>query len=74
LKIAFAEWSALLAFAFFVVASRWWLYAIGWAFSLAGFVVAAPGRGDIQHRQEQLRAAGSDIDLLSALRSETPRY
>jgi hypothetical protein len=69
-KIAFAESSALLGFVLFIVSGRWWVYGLGWVFSILGFAIGAPGRADIQRRQEELRVAGRGIDLLAALRGE----
>ena len=41
----------------------------GLALTAIPFVMAAPSDRDLDHRQEQLRAAGSPVDLRAALRA-----
>ena len=69
LRVAFAETPALLGVvASFVldasIAALW-----GLALAAVPYVLAAPSDRDLDHRQDQLRAAGSSVDLRAALRS-----
>jgi hypothetical protein len=71
--IASAEVPALWGFAGVVIGGSLWIYLIGLAFSMIGFALIAPTRGDIERRQEQLAAAGSPLPLLDALMTPAER-
>ena len=67
LRIAFADAAALVGFVGFFLADSWWLYPLGAAFALAGFVRLAPTRGNLQRDQDALNLSGCGQSLLHVL-------
>ncbi|MGH8262139.1 MAG: hypothetical protein ACRET4_01565 [Steroidobacteraceae bacterium] len=68
--IGLAEAPALFGIATTLVVGSWWIYLVGLAFSLIGFVLIAPTRGKIQRRQEEIQAAGSPLSLGRAVMAQ----
>ncbi len=68
LRLAVSEVAALLGFVGAFVASRWWLYWLGAAFTLTVFVRAAPTQERLAADQQALAAQGCPYDLVEALR------
>lgn len=67
LRIAFAESAALAAFAIALALGPWWVYFIGLACSIVGFVRLAPTRAHIEAEERALFDRGSDVALRDAL-------
>ena len=67
LRVALAEPGALLGFMGFVLSGNPAVYLAGAIVSIAGLVDAAPGQRWIERGQDQLRDAGSPVDLMDAL-------
>lgn len=66
-QMAFATAPAVMGFVFqFVVGARWPVL-LGMGFSAVGLTLAAPTRGDIRRRQEQITASGSLLSLEETL-------
>src|ERR1700730_12768968 len=70
LKVAFAEFIALVGFTLTFVSGSYVLYPIAVALSLLAFAVAAPTRADVTGRQDEIRLVGSSLDLLQVLQTE----
>jgi hypothetical protein len=70
LKLAFAEFIALVGFTLTFVSGSYVVYPIAVALSLVAFAVAAPTRSDVTDRQDEIRRAGSPLDLLQVLQTE----
>lgn len=69
LRIAFADAAALVGFVGFFLADRWWLYAVGAAFALVGFLRLAPTQGNLRRDQEDLNRSGCGQSLIHVLTS-----
>jgi hypothetical protein len=67
LRVALAEPAALLGFLGFVVSGNAAVYGAGFVVGMAGMIDAAPTRAWLERGQQQLRGAGSDVELLAAL-------
>ena len=67
LRVALAEPAALFGFLGFVVSGNVAVYGAGFVVGMAGMYDAAPTRGWIDRGQQQLRSAGSDVELLAVL-------
>ncbi len=70
LKLAFAEFIALVGFTLTFVSGRFVVYPVAVALSLVAFAVAAPTRADITRRQHEIGVSGSPLDLLQVLQTE----
>lgn len=66
-RVAFAEPAALLGFMGFVVSGNVAVYVLGALIGLAGMYDAAPNRRWFEAGNRSLRAAGSDVDFLTAI-------
>ncbi len=67
-RMAWAETPALVAFGgFLLLGGEAWVFGIGLAASLVGFVLAAPTRASLRRDQEQITATGSSVDLLEVM-------
>lgn len=71
LRLAFAETPALIGFVGVFISGAIWVYVVGLACAAVGFARLAPTRRHLEHDAEQLRADGSPVDLLAALRAPT---
>jgi hypothetical protein len=67
LGIGFAEIPALCATAVLLLRGSLWIYFVGLPFALVGMWIAAPSRRDIERRQREISATGSNLSLLAAL-------
>lgn len=72
LRVALAEVAALAGFAAFVVTGSGWLYAVGAAFTAAGFLQIAPTAGRLREDEDRLHASGCARSLVAALRQNPP--
>jgi len=70
LRIAFAEACSLVAFALYISIGPGWVYAVGLAFTLVGFAVAAPTRARLRADQDALGFRGCTSSLVAALRAQ----
>jgi hypothetical protein len=70
LRIAFAEACSLVAFALYISIGPGWVYAVGLAFTLFGFAVAAPTRARLRADQDVLSLSGCTLSLVAALRAQ----
>lgn len=70
LKLALAEFIALVGFTLTFVSGRFVVYPVAVALSLVAFAVAAPTRADITRRQHEIGVSGSPLDLLQVLQTE----
>jgi len=66
-RVAFAQPAVLLGFMGFAISGNVAVYALGFVVGLAGMLDAAPTAGWIEKGQTQLKASGSDVELLAAL-------
>lgn len=66
---AFANAAALVGFVGFFLADTWWLYPLGAAFAVVGFVRLAPTQSNIQRDQEALNLSGCGQSLIQVLTS-----
>ena len=73
LRIAFAELPALAGFVGFMVSSAGWMYLVGAAFSIVGFVRLAPTADHLRRDQDDLREKGCHRQLVLALQHHSPR-
>lgn len=69
-RVAFAQPSALLGFLGFAISGNVAIYLLGFVVGLTGMFDAAPTTGWIEKGQAQLKASGSDVELLAALVSD----
>jgi hypothetical protein len=69
LRIAFAEACSLVAFALYISIGPGWVYAVGLAFTLFGFTVAAPTGARLRADQDALSLSGCTLSLVAALRA-----
>ena len=67
LRLAFAESAALVGFVGVFLAERWWLYAIGVAFTSVGFARLAPTEASLSRDQDALSTAGCGLSLKEVL-------
>lgn len=67
-ELALAEGAALAGFVGFVLTSASLLYVLGAAFTAVGFALLVPTAHHLERDQEELRRAGSDLELVAALR------
>jgi hypothetical protein len=70
--IAFSESVALAAFVSVFLSNRLWIYLIGLAFSMIGFAMIVPTRGNIERKQQEIMAQGSPLSLGDALMHAPP--
>lgn len=69
LRIAFAEVGVIVGFLGFALTGNPAVYLVGFVVGAAGMIDAAPTAAHLRRQQAELRAAGSDVDLVSALTS-----
>jgi hypothetical protein len=69
-KLAFADCVVLVGFTLTFLSVNYVVYVVGVAVALVAFAIAAPNRTDVTRRQEELRVAGSPLDLLHVLQTE----
>ena len=74
LRIALAELPALAGFAATLVVHTWWIYPVGVAVSVPGFVRAAPSARNLAKDQAELEASGCSLSVIAALANPPPRY
>ena len=72
LRIAMSEAVGLLGFVGFLLSGRWWLYALGAAFTAVGFARLAPTRANLARDQERLRTSGCLRSLVPVLAGVGP--
>jgi hypothetical protein len=70
--IAIAELPLFVAFVLTFSSRNLWVFVIGLAFTVVGFLLVAPSRHNIEKRQEQLDAAGSSLLLGEILTTSQP--
>ena len=68
LRVAFAEFAALIGFVMFFVANEWWAYPLGVAVAAVGFARLAPTKANLAKDQADLRRRGNQLSLVAALR------
>jgi hypothetical protein len=70
--VGLADSAALFGFAGVFIGGSLWIYLLGLAFGLVGFLMIAPTRLDIERRQREITAAGSPLSLLDVLTTFPP--
>jgi len=68
-----SEIAALLGFVAVFITGRLWPYLEGLSFTLAGMILVAPTAGNLDRYQSKLRAQGSSLSLVEALKEGLPR-
>lgn len=72
LRLAFAEAAALVGFVAVILTGEWWLYLLGAAFTLIGFVRLAPTEKRLLQDQETLNSQGCGLSLHGLMISSMP--
>lgn len=67
LRVAFADATALLGFVGFFLTGEAWLYPLGAAFTVVGFLRLAPTESNLETEQAELHLAGCARSLRAAL-------
>jgi hypothetical protein len=73
-RLAFAHTTAFLGFVGFILTNRGWLYPLGAAFALIGYLRLAPTHANLTKDQNLLAQSGCALDLIEVLgRTPPPR-
>lgn len=73
LRVAFAEIGALLGFVGFILSGNGWIYPVGLAVSVVGFVRLAPTTTHLNADQRLLTSSGCTRDLVGLLQTTRPK-
>jgi hypothetical protein len=71
-RLAFAHTAALLGFVGFILTNRAWLYPLGAAFALIGYLRLPPTHANLTKDQDLLAQSGCAVDLIDALGRTPP--
>lgn len=70
--LAFAQSAGTFGFVGAIVTGRWWVFAVGFAFSVVGWIAIAPTDAALQRKEDALAAAGVPYSLRQSLRDTVP--